>query len=79
MIFRSITYAQRAKHELEQQGYSALLTQPPAGMSKKGCAHAIRIDYNYLNIASSICQRAGIRISSAYLVSSDGSYTEVGI
>ena len=79
LVFRSITHAQRAKNAIERHGYAALLTQPPQGMSKRGCSHAIRVSYNHLDICLDLCRRAGVKVSAAFVVSGDGSFSQVSI
>ena len=72
----SITTAQRMQQVLEQNGIGARIQRLPAGLSKKGCANALRVSAGKYDEAVSILKRLGLS-PSAIFAYEIGAYKEV--
>ena len=43
ILFRSVTYAQRAQRALQRRGIGAEMTRAPLGHTDRGCGYALRL------------------------------------
>ena len=77
LICRSLTYAQRTAFLLERAGISARILRSPRGLVEEGCSHAVKIQERSLSLALSVLARADLSPKRIFVMSADGSYSEV--
>lgn len=77
LLCRSLTYAQRASRALERIGITAIITKAPKSVTGQGCNYCVRVAEKNLIIALSTLREAGLGPLRVFLVSHDGSVSEV--
>lgn len=77
ILFRSLTYAQRAAHALERSGLTATIRRAPPGLSDRGCTYSVRIRARNLSGALSLLTQRGLEHGKVFLSGQDGSWQEV--
>ena len=78
IMFRSLTYAQRASRSLQRNGIPADITKAPQGTTDRGCTYCLRVAEGRLYAALSALQRDGID-HGRILRLSNGEYREVNL
>lgn len=74
---KSLTYAQRASRALERIGITAIVTKAPKSATGQGCNYCVKISEKNLIRSISTLKDAGLGPSRIFLVSRDGSVSEV--
>jgi len=74
---RSLTYAQRASRALERIGITAIITKAPKSVTGQGCNYCVKVSERNLVKSLSTLKEAGLGPSRVFLVSHDGSVSEV--
>lgn len=77
IVFRSITYAQRAKELLAKGGVSGVLVKPSVSLGKGSCSHGIKISNMDLFKAKGLLSSMSAVIGGVYVTSSGGRFQEV--
>lgn len=77
LLFRSLTYAQRALAILRRSGIPAVLGKPSTTLGRGSCIHGLKLGERYLPRAMSLLESAGLPIAGVYDLLPDGSYREV--
>ena len=77
ILFRSLTYAQRAAHALERSGLTATIRKAPPGLSDRGCTYSVRIRARNLGGALALLSRKGLEHGKVFLTGPDGGWQEV--
>ncbi|MEG0875686.1 MAG: DUF3343 domain-containing protein [Oscillospiraceae bacterium] len=77
LMCRSLTYAQRAARVLERVGISAIITKAPKSAAGDGCNYSVKVSERKLPGALRELNRAGLGPSRVFLVSMDGTVSEV--
>ena len=78
IVFKSVTYAQKAKRFLERKGIGGGILKAPFGNGIGSCAHGLKINQIYLNRALEILNENGIPY--AFVVREDrGVYKKVAL
>ena len=77
IMFRSLTYAQRASYMLARGGIGADVIKAPQETTDRGCTYCIRIAEGKLYRALDILERSGIARGRILQRQADGSYREV--
>lgn len=75
-LAKSVTTAQRMQQILERSGVHSAVSRAPTGLSKQGCAYAVRVGKTQYKQARVSLKDAGIALSGIYLWIG-GSYREV--
>ena len=78
ILFRSLTYAQRAARALERSGITATVRKAPAGLTDRGCTYGVRLRERHLGDALSLLRRGGLERGRVFLIQPEGGYQEVG-
>lgn len=78
IMFRSLTYAQRASRTLQRNGIPADITKAPQGTTDKGCTYCLRVADGRLYASLNALQRDGIE-HGRILRLEEGQYREVSI
>ncbi|MGI5984255.1 MAG: DUF3343 domain-containing protein [Clostridiales bacterium] len=77
LMCRSLTYAQRASRALERIGITAIITKAPKSVTGQGCNYCVKVSERNLVKSLSTLKEAGLGPSRVFLVSHDGSVSEV--
>ncbi len=77
IVFRSLTYAQRAAKTLERAGILSYMVRPPIEISEKGCSHALKIRAESYAKAAKLIRDAGFAYEAIYRVDGAGKAEEV--
>lgn len=77
LLCRSLTYAQRASRLLERSGITAIITRVPREAVDSGCNYSIKVSERRLTSALRILNESGLGPSRVFLISEDGSVSEV--
>ena len=77
LMCRSLTYAQRASRALERIGISAIITKAPKSLTGQGCNYCVKVSEKNLVRSLSVLKDAGLGPTRVFLVSLDGSVSEV--
>ena len=77
ILFRSLTYAQRASRILERAGTTAAITKAPQGTSRQGCTYCRRLPAARLPRVLQILETNGIQHGRVLMAEMDGSWREV--
>ena len=75
-IARSVTHAQRMARALDRCGVSAAVLRAPTGLSKIGCAYAVRLRRSQADAALDCLRRAQLTPEHIYVREENG-YREV--
>ena len=78
VTFRSVTYGQKGRDVLTQNGIRCRLQRAPREIAPSGCAYALALSERDGNLARAILERAGIRSAGSWLRRSDGSFVRLG-
>ncbi len=78
IMFRSLTYAQRALRSLGRGGIPADITKAPQGTTDRGCTYCLRLAERRLYSALQCLYRDGIE-HGRVLQWTDGEYREVSL
>ncbi len=77
ILFRSLTYAQRAARALERSGLTATIRKAPPGLSDRGCTYCVRIRARNLSGALALLAKQKLDHGKVFLAGPDGSWQEV--
>ncbi len=77
LMCRSLTYAQRASRALERIGITAIVTKAPKSATGQGCSYCVKVSEKNLIRAIKTLSDAGLGPIKIFLVTSDGSVSEV--
>lgn len=77
LLCRSLTYAQRASRLLERSGITAIITKVPRAAMDSGCNYSIKVSEKRLAAALRILNDGGLGPSRVFMISQDGSVSEV--
>ena len=77
LMCKSLTYAQRSAHALERIGITAIVTKAPKSATGQGCNYSVKVSEKNLVRSISALQEAGLGPTRVFLVSYDGSLSEV--
>ncbi|NLH01631.1 MAG: DUF3343 domain-containing protein [Clostridiales bacterium] len=77
LMCKSLTYAQRASRALERLGITAIITKAPKSVTGQGCSYCVKVSEKNLVRSLSILKDAGLGPVRVFLVSYDGSVSEV--
>lgn len=73
MIFRSLTYAQKAARLLESAGISAIIHRAPHLDAEEGCSFAVKVSEKSMTSALSVLTGSGMPPAKVFSVYKDGS------
>ena len=74
ILFRSLTFAQRAAHALERAGVAATVRKAPQGLTDRGCTYCVRLR---LSGALTLLEQRGMEHGKVFLSREDGGWQEV--
>ena len=77
ILFRSLTFAQRAAHVLERGGFTATVRKAPQGLTDRGCTYCVRLRANRLSSALTLLKQRGLEHGMVFLSREDDSWQEV--
>ena len=77
ILFRSLTYAQRASHILERGGITATIRRAPQGLTDRGCTYSIRLRAQHLGRALALLKQRGLEHGKVFQMSEGGVWQEV--
>ena len=77
ILFRSLTFAQRAAHMLERGGMTATVRKAPQGLTDRGCTYCVRLRAGRLDDALRLLEQRGAEHGKVILAREDGSWQEV--
>lgn len=77
ILFRSLTYAQRAARMLERSGITATIRRAPQGLTDRGCTYCVRLRAQKLQDALALLAQRGVDRGRVFLLNADGSAEEV--
>lgn len=75
ILFKSITYAQRASRSLACHGIASTMIKPPVSLGKS-CSYALKLRQDRLSDAAALLRRNNIPLSGAFVLE-EGYYREV--
>ena len=78
ILFRSLTFAQRAAYALERGGITATVRKAPPGLTDRGCTYSVRLRERHLGEALALLRRKGLERGKVFLILPEGGYQEVG-
>ena len=78
IMFRSLTYAQRAARSLQRNGIPADITKAPQGTTDRGCTYCLRVAESRLYATLNALQQDGIE-HGRILRLNNGEYREVSL
>ena len=74
IIFKSVTYAQRAERLLAKNGIVSNVMKAPFGKNSGACAYAVRINDKNIVKALGIIKESGLSYTDIMIKQADGSY-----
>lgn len=77
LLCKSLTYAQRASRALERIGVTAIITKAPKSVTGQGCNYCVRVAEKNLIKSLQTLRDAGLGPVKIFMVSHDGSVSEV--
>lgn len=77
ILFRSLTYAQRAARLLERGGITATVRRAPQGLTDRGCTYSVRVRDSRRAEALALLERQGAEHGRVFLIGADGEAREV--
>ena len=77
ILFRSLTYAQRAVHLLRRAGISGRIVRTPQVLAGGGCGYAVRLSESTAAFALEVLQKERFPIVRVYSCDGQGGYREV--
>ena len=78
IMFRSLTYAQRAARSLQRRGIPAEITKAPQGTTDRGCTYCLRVADQRLYASLNALQNDRIE-HGRILQQNNGEYREVSL
>ncbi len=79
IMFRSLTYAQRAAALLERSGITASVTRAPREVMHEGCGYCVKVSQKRFELAVKQLRKLGQKYGATYVRLEDGGYAEVRI
>lgn len=77
MIFRSVTYAQRAGRVLEKQGITTYMLRSQAILGGGSCSYALKVAPRQLEHSLEILRQCQIPVNGVYVLDKWGHYQKV--
>lgn len=77
ILFRSLTYAQRAARLLERSGITATIRRAPQGLTDRGCTYCVRLRAQKMREALALLEQRGMDRGKVFLLEADGKMQEV--
>ena len=77
IIFKSITYAQRASQILAAKGIASTMIKPPVSLGKS-CSYALKLRQEELAGAAALLRRSNIPLNGTFVLE-EGYYREVQV
>ena len=62
IILTSITYVNKAQHLLAQNNIKSSIVKLQSSLERRGCGYGLEVRANFLNAATAIIDRNGIKI-----------------
>lgn len=79
VVFRSVTYAQRAERLLLQNGITVNITKAPFGIGTNSCCYGLRLNSRNLSDALRILSDKAIPFTGVVTRDERGAYRRVGL
>lgn len=76
IIFKSITYAQKAEKIIQNSRIGAYIMKPPLEISGSSCRYAVRVGENCLSAALAALSRNGLTPAKVCTCLANGRYKE---
>ena len=77
ILFRSLTYAQRAVAILERGGVTAGIRRVPQGLTDRGCTYCVRLRANRISAALALLEQRSMEHGRVFTAREDGGWQEV--
>lgn len=77
ILFRSLTFAQRAAHVLERGGFTATVRKAPQGLTDRGCTYCVRLRAEKMRAALALLEQRGMEHGRVFVSRDDGGWQEV--
>lgn len=77
IMFRSLTYAQRAMHVLERGGVTVGLVKAPQSVSGAGCTYGLRLPEHRLQYSLELLKKQNLPHGKVYRYVTDSQLEEV--
>ncbi len=77
VVFRSLTFAQKAARILENSGIAAFIIKVPERLANRGCSYGVRISELNLVDAMVVLRSNGIQPVKVFVKFRNGTYSEV--
>ena len=77
ILFRSLTFAQRAAHVLERGGFTATVRKAPQGLTDRGCTYCVRLRAEKMRAALALLDQRGMEHGRVFIAREDGGWQEV--
>jgi len=79
IMFRSLTYAQRAMHVLERGGVTVGLVKAPQSVSQAGCTYGLRLRSHQLQHSLALLKKHSLPYGKVYEYVTDSRLEEVQV
>ena len=79
IMYKSLTYAQRAARVLERVGIIVSISRAPHGLGGEGCAYCLKVSERRLSEALGMIRSFSLNSGKVYKIDAYGNYTEVFI
>lgn len=79
IMFRSLTYAQRAMHALERSGVTVVLVKAPQSVSQGGCTYGLRLRSHQLQYCLETLNKQSLPHGKVYEYLENGQLKEVQV
>ena len=77
ILFKSLTYAQRANRALRDGGVTSTIARVPESISTEGCGYSVKVAEKHYNNAVRLLRDAGFSIGRVFLQGRGGRLSEV--
>ncbi len=77
ILFRSLTYAQRAERVLERAGITATIRKAPQSVSDRGCTYCVKIHAARMERALAVLEQTRLQTGRVFVAEADGTLQEV--
>ena len=77
ILFRSLTYAQRAARLLERGGITATIRRAPQGLTDRGCTYCVQLRELKMREALTLLEQRRLERGKVFLLEADGTAQEV--
>jgi len=77
ILCRSLTYAQRTAHVLENANIRCNIKRTPRNLSGDGCGYCVVVNSRSIDHILKMLHEEGLTPKQVYLKQADGSYSEV--